>query len=268
MYKCTMLMQLTTGGGEATALARIGGWSESWYWAGTVQNMPSAFNLLCQRRAAMLPSFAAVVGQRYQQVVPHVTSSQVANVTFPGTAANLPDVPQMSILVKCGAQSGVPNVRQWAMRGLPDARVVNGEYVPSVNFTAAFEAFKDQLQLFNFRGVNLQADQAQINFVDASGNINLLSPLTVAEGAVVQVIKTMNSESRLVGGRFQVDAGPTTTVIPVKQWNLGLTEGGTVRIYEIIYPQVNKATTNLGRITVRKVGRPFFSFRGRRSNRR
>jgi len=267
-FKCTMLFQLQTGASSGTIGSRIGGWSESWYNSEPLDTIKPLFATLCQRRAAMLPTGAAIIGQRYQQVVPHVTSSQVGSNYYPGTSATAPDVPQMAILVKIGALAGVPNIRQWAMRGLPDARVINGEYFPTVAFTTAFDAFCLGLISFQFRGVNLQADQGAINFIDAGGDVWLNSPLTVTAGQLIQVIKATNASDRLVGGRYQVESVSNSTNFQLRNYDLGLVQGGTARIYEMIYPSVNATDCTLGRVTVRKVGRPFFSYRGRRSNRR
>jgi len=266
--KCTMLFQLLTGGAVGNEGARIGGWSESWYSDEAISTLPNTFGTLCLRRAAMLPTQAAIIGQRYQQVVPHVKSSQVAAVTYAGASSTNPDIPQMAMLCKVGAQAPNPNIRSWAMRGIPDARVVNGEYVPSAAFTLAFDLFKNFLQVFQFRARNLLADQAAINFVDATGDVWLNSPLTVAPNTLVQIIKGMNTEGRQVGGVYQVETAPNSSNFQLRNYDLGLLQGGTVRVYEIIYPQVDPVKTQLGRITVRKVGRPFFSYRGRRSNRR
>jgi len=267
--KCTMLFQLATGGAPGQTGARIGGWSESWYNdQSALSTVKERFFALCQARAAMLPTWAQIVGQRYQQVVPKVTSSQVASLVFPGTAGLQVDVPQMSVLVKIGAGGGNPNIRQWAMRGLPDARVENGEFLPSLQFTQRFQFFSQLLQYWLFRGVNLLADQAAVNFIDANGEVQLNESFTVNENDRVQVIKTMNTAERLVGGIYQVGAGPTSHTLTLRNWDQGLTQGGTVRLYQIIYPTIDPNNIQLGRVTVRKVGRPFFSYRGRRSNRR
>jgi len=267
--KCTMLFQLLTGRVLGTSLSRIGGWSESWYISNSgPASIALAFRDLCRLRAAMLPTDSNIIGQRYQQVDPTVRSSQVSAFNYPGMAATAPDVPQMSVLVKIGATGGNPNIRQWAIRGLPDARVVNGEYVPSGQFTAAFEAFRVALGGWQFRGVNLLANQAGINFIDASGDVWLTSPLTLTPNQMVKVIKTTNANDRQVGGLYQVATVANSSNFTLREWDQGLCSGGTVRINEIIYPQCDPANITLGRVSVRKVGRPFFSYRGRRSNRR
>jgi len=267
--KCTMLIQQNTGGG-AGQLVRVGGWSESWYSQITGTELISRFNSLCQVRAAMLSPDARIIGQRYQQVEPEVTSSQVASVTFPGTSGTAGDVPQMSVLVKVVAQAPNPNIRQWAIRGVPDARVVNGEFVPSIQWTQSFNTFQSTLQglAFRFRGRDLLASQGAINFIDATGEVWMNSPITTSDGTLVQVIKAMNEDGRQVGGTFQVMGSPTSTNLNLRNYNLGLLQGGRLRVVTFIYPLVESGLTSLGRVTVRKVGRPFFSFRGRRSNRR
>jgi len=267
-FKMTMLMELQTNPSGTSVGARIGGWSESWYWDNALTVGKSAFQNLCQKRAALLPTSARVTGQRYQQVGPSVGASQIDSRIYPGLSATATDVPQMAILVKVGATGGLNNIRNWVMRGLPDARVVEGEYAPSVAFTTAFTAYANALSGFLFRGKNLAADQAEINFIDANGVATLNGPLATSAGTMVQIKRTIDANEHSFSGRFKVGTGPTSSVVPLINWQAGLTQGGIMQLYQIIYPNVDISNVTLGRVIVKKVGRPFTGYRGRRSNRR
>jgi len=268
VYKMTMLFELATNVTSASSGGRVGGWSESWYYDGVLGIGRPLFGTLCARRAAMLPTGARIVGQRFQQVSPNVGASQVASTVFPGSASTAADVPQMAILVKVLAGGGLANIRNWAMRGLPDARVIEGEYAPSVAFTTAFAQFVTALAPFSFRAIQLDAPQQEINFIDENGIMNLLDTMTLGDGDLVKVMRTRDENGQSVSGIFKVGTGTTSSVKPLVNWTAGFTNGGRARKQVVIYPLIGSAGATLGRVVVKKVGRPFSGYRGRRSARR
>src|SRR5262249_23725523 len=92
---------------------------------------------------------------------------------------------------------------------------------------------------------------------------------TIGVNAMVRVMRSLDSSRNLRGGRFHVSAVSGNTIsIDAPSWTFGSTTGGTVRVDAVVYPNVDSANTAAGRIVTRRVGRPFFGYRGRRSKRR
>src|SRR4051812_2176397 len=98
--KYTAIFELSTNNSNTAQGHRVGGWSETVYYNGSVNAVNIAqFTNLCQRRARFLPASAAVVGQRYQNIDP-VGGASTGSVRFPGNANYGNDVPQMSLLCR------------------------------------------------------------------------------------------------------------------------------------------------------------------------
>lgn len=267
--KYTMVFELATNTTGGSIGNRVGGWSESWYKSGDVGAAKIAlFKNLCQYRALLLPTSAAVVGQRYQNVDP-VGPSSTGRVRSPGLSAFGTDVPQLSLLCRIGAVSGA-NFRQIELRGLPDSLVVEGEYRPQPTFTASLTAYINLLQSDNwqFRGRDLSAPTVPIVTLDQNGAFELSQPLAFGVGDKVQVIRTMDEDGIQSGGFFYIGTATSATTGTIKNWIGGDNIGGKMRVAGIVYPTVNAATFGITGVAVRKVGRPSNSYRGRRSRKR
>lgn len=276
-FKLTMLMQLATNVSDPTATQRrLGGWSESWYWEGaSVQDLfVYAFGGqigvgegqtgLCPVRAAMLPFGASMVGQRIQQVDP-VGQSQSLSRLFPGTAGLNADVPQMALLCTIPGKN-VKNIRRTILRGIPDARVVEGEFFPSNAFVANLNLFFDVLSNWRFRGVDLSQAEIPIISVAADGTIQMQGlSAGFAVNDLVKVLRSSDANGSPVGGVFMIETIPSATSIKVRGWTAGLCTGGKVRKHAFVYPVVDGDNCAIGRIVTKRVGRPFTQYRGRRS---
>lgn len=272
-FKHSMLIQQSTIQPMNNAIIRVGGWSESWY-AGSAA--PTFFAALCQLRAPLLPNNAAIVGQRIQQVDP-AGSAQVFSRVYPGTAGLQPDIPQMALL--CRARGvNVTNTRSVILRGLPDARVTNGEYDPSLAYDAALQAYFAGLvsQFWQFRGRKLDAATVPIlsvrvrpTIVPETITVNTSEAFGgwVAVGKVVQITGSVDADGLRRTATVKVTAVDSGSAnFDAINWPWGDTDGGRVREFGIVYPQVSEVAVS--RVITRKVGRPFTSYRGRRSRRR
>lgn len=263
-FKHTMLFQLATNTTGTGSGRRIGGWSESYY-AGVP--LGPNFNNLCTARAALLPNGAAIIGQRIQQVDPS-RSAQVAGGIFPGTAGIAQDIPQMALLCKARATNGV-NARSLILRGIPDARVVEGELNLSGAFLDNLNLFFGQLTLvpWQWRARDLTTTEKPIFTVAGTGDFVLLEDFTFAIGDVIQVENCLTTGGQRKSGSFMVEAKTTARIGKLKDWGFGSCQGGTIRQRRaIVYPSFG--TVDYNRITTRKVGRPFGGYVGRRSSRR
>jgi len=264
-WKHTMLFNYFSNASGGSQGQRSAGWSESWYRDGAQPEF-AAFRALCRLRSALLSPGSAIVGQRFQDVTSTGGTTSRAEV-FPGNP-NKPtgDVPSMSLL--CNAFTGGANVRRFTMRGLADARVVEGEYVPSQDFTAAMEEFFAGLVGWQMQAVDLAASKQTIVKITDAGVITLEAAITLGANSLAKVLRTTDDRGDRHGGLFRVtlSGGGTTATIINPLWAGGETKGGKLRAHSVIYPAITRAEHV--RVITRKVGRVFFSYRGRAQRRR
>lgn len=278
--KMTMLFQQSSAPSSPGApVHRIGGWTESWY---TNQStISAAINLATQSaaplglqtvgivpaRAQLLGLGAAIVGLRFQSVVPAGPSQSVA-VNYPGNASHPNDAPQLALLCKAPGLN-VNNVRRFTLRGLPDANTIEGEFSNDPVFSPALTAFFASLVNWQFRGRDLSQLANKILSISALGVVTFEVGVTYNVLDFVRILKSKDSSGNLRGGRFQVGSiGPGPNVITLNNWGFGATTGGTGRKDVVVFPAVDAANTNFSRVVTRRVGRPFTQYRGRRSRRR
>jgi len=163
---------------------------------------------------------------------------------------------------------GTSNIRRMILRGLPDAVEADGEYRPPSAFPNDLNNFFAFLNGYQFRGRDLSQPVHKIINITAAGVITSVDVLPYPLNAMVRVLKSKDSGGRLRGGAFQVTlAGPLSTQSTISNWTFGATTGGSVRLDAIVYPNIDAPNITVGRLIVRKVGRPFTQFRGRRSAR-
>jgi hypothetical protein len=258
-------------------LRRIGGWSESFYAGGA--NFDAAIGLLfgtrgapvglCEARAGLLPRSAQIVGQRIQQVNP-VGRSQSLNRIFNGGSGMDCDVPQMALLTRI--PSAVDNhIRPYIIRGIPDQLVVDGEYRPTDDFKRAVTLLMQVLSSFALRSV-VPADLPNtIESISPAGLVtfSVVRPPLVA-GYSIEIKGVQLVGGVIGGGTFTIESVSTTNPLQlsIRGWTQGAGVGGAANGTGIIYPVLDGANATIGRIIVRKVGRPFVGYRGRASVRR
>jgi hypothetical protein len=276
--KATMLLQETSNlSNPSSPQHRIGGWSESWYL--NTNSFPAAIadmisptvpgGPICQARAGILATSAAIVGVRFQAVAPLVGPSQSLAVAFPGSWSSTIIGLQPQIALLCKVPSlGTPNIRRMILRGLPPGVVNDGEFRDPGAFLPAFGVFAQSLSGVQFRGRDLSQPATRIIAISAAGVVTCEAAITVAPLQMVRILRTVNAAGTKIGGRFQVTSvGPGSNVFTLLNWTAGLTALGNVRPDAIIYPTVDTNNIAIGRLITRRVGRPFTQYRGRRSAR-
>jgi hypothetical protein len=266
--KCTALFtQSTNLSGGSRGLVRVGGWSETWYSNQAITETRNEFETLCQIRALMLPNSAAVIGQRYQIVG---GGSSTSGRVFPGAGGQPADVPQMALMCTMKA-AGVPNIRRFALRGIPDAIVVEGEYKPTGAFTTALNRYSTQITdgQFLMRGRNLSTAPFGVVSVDVNGNVVLTAAQTITVGSEMQFVRTTDQYGRTVSGSYFVETVTDTTHFKLHAYTFGVVNGGQIRLLTAPgFLAMEIGSLVPVRVVVRKVGRPFGGYRGRASNRR
>lgn len=269
-FKVTILFQLATNVSDPSNPARrVGGWTESFYSiadssADVIAPMQSS---LCPLRAALLPTGGSIVGQRIQQIDP-VGRSQSLNRVFPGTAGIQADVPQMALLCKVPAL-GFNNIRPMILRGIPDARVVEGEYSPTIAFATALQTFFTALQIWRFRAVATNPPPTPLLEISTAGVVLTAVPHVFVVNDMIQVKRAVGLFGQLRGGRYRViSVGPGNNQLSILGWQHGECVLGTAIGFLIFYPSIDNANITIGRIITRRVGRPFTQYVGRRSRKR
>lgn len=263
-----MLIQLTTGLGQVTSVPRTAGWSESWYTNNTnIDAAKTAFLTLCQRRAALLPTRAAVVGQRYQIVDPAGSSSTGTN-RFPGSAGEVNDVPQMALFYRLPGV-GVRNFRPVYIRGIPDDLVKEGEYVPNASYRQRLTNFFGTLASWQFKGRQLTANKWPIVSISNTGAYRTSESNTLAANQMVEVMRTRDDQGVTLSGTFPVLSVTDAFTGQLGQWPGGAWTSGSMRVPTNLYPFCNgpAVVVDDGRAVVKKVGRPFLQYRGRATTR-
>lgn len=265
MNKVTMLFTMSTNKNNTTEnQVRVGGWSESWY----IDKSPAETRLatiqLCIARANLLPAAAAIIGQRYQVVG---GGSSTGGRVFPGGYSPRGDIPQMALLCTM-AGTGVSNVRRFALRGIADLIVTEGEYAPGDIFRGNLDLFSRVLaeQQFRMRGRDLNVSTQTVVSIDNTGLVVTGAASGVAANQRVNFVRTRDIYRRPIKGNYLVDNVLGTTSFHVVGLAGRQTVGGFVRLVQPpVYPLMLGGSFAPGRIVPRKVGRPFNQYRGRQS---
>lgn len=269
--RLTMIFQLTT---TPTNLARahqhIGGWSES-VWTNL---NPSAYTPLFitvqQRRANLLPASAALVGLRSQsftisgnKLLPGGAAS--SRVNLPGNASFVTDLPQVSLLLDAQA-AGAPNSSRLTLRGMPDSIMIGGEYQPTPAFAGAVTLFCNSLVGLNFGFVGRDLAQASVRVNKIAANVVTVDAIPgtgLAVGDYIRFHRVTDDNGNPVKGAFVV-TGIAGNLLTVQGLDATLTTpSGTLR--RDLLQMFGFGPITPIRAVVKKVGRPFEQYRGRRS---
>jgi len=267
-YKFTMLFHYSTEPLGGAAAIRTAGWSESVYNPGLGPNSYASFQRLARARAGLLPQRASIIGYRIQQVMP-VGGSSTGAWNFPGTVYPTGtilasgDVPQACLL--CRTRTSDQNIRPTLLRCFPDFWIRGGELFPSTGQTDALAAYFAQLTGWSMLGRDLSAEQWPVFAVSETGLLSFTAAHTVTVPGLLRVSGSIGEWGNRFSGTFKALSQPTTSSVQLEGWNFGATTGG--KAYVVTPSLHTLTTTEVSRIIVKKVGRPFFAYRGRRSNR-
>jgi len=267
MLKVDMLFRQQTNSSAVVGRgSRVGGWSEGWYIDANPVTVDATINFLCQRRAALLTTAASIIGQRVRIIG---GGSRTNNRTFPGSQTIQADIPQMAIQIAAGSKNK-PNVRHFQLRGIPDARVVEGEYEPSAAMTGAFNAFFTTLDLdgWLFKARDLEKTKYKIATITTGGVVTIEGSITLGTGSYVRLLDAVDENGNSVSGRYFVSAAVAGSTFTLTGYEGAAATIGFVREDATVFAAVNSEACYVGRITTHKVGRDFFQYVGRASRRR
>jgi len=276
--KVTLLFGLGTVDASGNA-ARSAGWSESYYSTLDIASptLQTQWTALAQARAGLLPANARIVGSRYQQVDPVGGSRSYDNV-YPSNSTAANDLPGMALQWTLRSLT-TPNQRSLILRGVPDGRVSQGEYVPTTAFNNALIAFFAQLKAnWRFRSIDRAQLPVQIISVSDTGIVTTGAAHGLVAGDTAIVMSAVNTRGVKHTAEVIVQAPVTATTFAVFVPRLKRDESptapfiystvrGRVRKKGILYPQIDINTEEIINPTAthRKAGSPFRKFRGRRT---
>jgi len=270
--KVTVLMQCSTGGSTNPEQSRVGGWSESWYYQGGISSAEAratATGGLLETRASLLPIRTRIVGQRYQ-VVDSIPIGQAVSRgrVYPGRAANLTDMPQMSLLWTIQGNTET-NTKKYIQRGLPDVFVEEGELKLSRAYKQNLEDYRVALSSFRFRGFDLTAPKREMVSYNATTGACVSAEDHLFEPGDSVRFTTMRAaggfDKKPYSFTVKVLTAPTGTTFTVKPVpGGGSFVLGNARRVVFVYPIISVSNSSWKRSIIRKVGRPFDQFVGRR----
>jgi hypothetical protein len=272
-YRYDMLFQMTTAPTQASkAIAHTAGWSESHWRQDSLPQTDDKLQRLLNARAAMLPKQAGMVGLRIGQftlqgnrLLPGQTS--IRKFLKPGQQGYSCDVPQMALELG-GSTSGI-NSSKFAVRGMPDNQVVNGEYSPTDAWDQRLQEYINALEAQGWQMVGrvLTNQTYRINSISISGGCTLGVAVPWANGAQIRLLRCNDLNGFPVNGVYQADQVAGSTFL-LKNWpaNVAVQDKGSARVDAIDF--FTFVDIEVSRVVVRKVGRPFEQYRGRRSKRR
>jgi len=271
--RVSFLFALTTNPTDASkSIAHSGGWSEGHWQNGVVNADFGPIAELARARANLLPKQASIIGFRIalydlvgNKLTPRGTST--GKFLFPGNSAWPCDLPQMALELS-GVASGEPNISRMVLRGIPDQFAVQGEYAPSPAFSGNLTRYTNQLFLRSWGFVGRDLGQARVRLTSIQGAVVTLPAAGVfAVGDYMIFNRVKNDSGNSVSGSYLIKAAVDDTTFTLQGMGNNNTSiaNGTVRkdvakffLFGDIQPS---------RAVVRKVGRPFESYRGRASKR-
>lgn len=259
---------------------RIAGFSESFYSPLAVDSttLQTQWTALCNKRAALMAKNVSIIGGRYQTVDPVGPTRNFDN-QFPPSSTAANDLPGVALQWTVRSTNSA-NQRSVIIRGVPDARIINGEYFGSDAYNAAIRAYFVELMAnWQFRTINRTLLPAKIISINDDGLVTCATPHGLLAGDHANVMSAIMTGGRKVSAEIVVITVPSTTTfttfVPRRTSDTpipsiyGTTRG---RVRKLLIEYHNMTITNQEMIdptaTHRKAGSPFRKFRGRRTAKR
>jgi len=276
--RLTMLFQNVTAPTNRTAAdPHIAGWSESFYSTSDLTAGAAKIIALITARATILPKTASIVGYRigFYNIVGRKlqpAGTQTAKYRQVGNIAWETDVPQVSLMFG-GNAGGTANTNRFAARCIPDVMVNNGEYQPTTAFSANVQAYIQALLTggWGFIGRDLTAWQAPISDITAPGVVSFVGAFPVGQPGLGDYLRfhyAYQANSLPITGTYRIGSIDfANNKMTLLGWQGGAMPNVTGFMRWDKIAMNTFSAININRIVVRKVGRPFENYRGRRSNR-
>lgn len=275
LWRMNMLFAVTTDPVDrSTAAAHSGGWSESFWSDKNIANAGGYFNYWVDRRIALLPKECSVVGYRVEQfdiagnkLIPLGASSR--RLVLPGGYNGHVDMPQNALQIS-GSSGGGANTSRFSLRGMPDEIIVRGEYAPDPAFLTAMRSYINDIptQGFGFVGRDRSLPVGKVNRTDGGTGVVTLSANIggVANQSYLRFLKARDDSGRAIKGSFLITAIAGNLYTLQNMTQTMTKPNGLARVDVMQFFSFGGLT--VARAIVRKIGRPFESYRGRASRKR
>jgi len=269
--KLTLIFQVTTIAQDpAKARNHTGGWTESLWRPGT-ETTKQTIDQYAEFRARLLPRETSIVGYRQQVYTLDGNSlkaggASTGNLNQPGNNQLRTDLPQVSL--QCALRTAdAPNIGRLMLRGIPDDQMFTGEFNPTPQFDLDLKAYLALLAGLQtrFLGRNLINQNVRIESITANV-MTTAEPTGAGAGNYVRLLRCRDTFGRPVNGTFRCSSvvGNVHTLVGFDP-NIIVLNSGRARLDMLQLFPVSGGTP--GRARVKKIGRPFESFRGRASKR-
>jgi hypothetical protein len=274
----TFLYEITTiKKSAALTPAREAGWTESFLIDETDPTAPRLVTIadqIANKRIPLLANQARCIGYRFHSLTTNATRAYPFNFPLYGTAGDC-DVPQAAILQRIWATNLINN-RAYDMRGIPDDWIITGELNEAVFPYPAWRTFMNAIcNFYGMMGTDLTSGRYKVKTISSSGLVQLDEEQTaIFPGDQVEFRRTKFDDTCCGSiGKFFVTAASTRT-LQLDAWETGQTaHGGTVGPWSkptfMDFYATNTSQGALGygikRVVMKKTGRPFDLYSGRRS---
>jgi len=263
-FKYTMIFAVQTGGNQAVG-TRVGGFTESLYNGGNILPTDTGLlNSLMIARAGLFPNTTAIVGVRIADTSVR-NKSQVIKLNIPGTWGATQDQPKVCVVVE--GRGSIGQVLKLTLRAIPDEAVVRGERVISTDFENRINAYLAWLPTFYQPVRNLSSTSAGIQSITDTGLVTTTESVNLNPNDFVRILRTLSPQNRkpIQGGRFEIVTATAGRTFQLFGWNKGATVLGRIRKDEPAINNYVPANMSISEVSTREVGKPTFSYRGRRT---
>lgn len=266
------IIQMTTSPDDpAVSRPHTAGWSEG-MWFQAASTPIASIRLLGQTRSGFLPREASIIGYRQQvftiqgnRLIPGGTASGA--LSYPGMSQWTCDIPQMALSVKVQG-AGVANTSKKMCRGIPDSMVVGGEYSPTVAFQNRVLSFFERCKTLGAQFIGRDLALPSVRIISLAANVLATDlPTGAINGDYVRILKTYTTLGLVLNGAFRVSAGGGTNNLTLEGLPAGVAVEGNGRARKDTIGLFAYDDAQTGRITTKRVGRPFEGYRGRASKR-
>lgn len=269
----SFIFQATTAPTDrASASPHIAGWSEGFWRQGDVTADATSTMEIAVARAAMLPTGSQLIGVRLayytltaQNLTPRGTVS--GKLQLFGRSGLTNDLPQVAL--QLDGKTASSNVSRFTLRGMPDDVMVGGEYQPSAAFKRAVTLFGTKLIQFGCGFVARDLSQPSAGVLALAASVLTLDAALpgVVAGDYIRLKRVYDQFGEPITGSYRISAAVGSAyTLPGIPANLTATGNGSARLDRIAFRSFT--TVVASRAVVKKVGRPFESYRGRASKRR
>jgi len=271
-----MLINAVTFNNATSAVDRTAGFSDGWYQDGSDAydyNEVDAGRVT--KRAALLPTRSTVVGVRISDVDAYgVTTgkSRTYKLSNKGGQTAQCDDPRMSLLYDVRAQDKSNELNLY-IQNVPDIRVAKGSYNPDPAWQTAVQqyllyAFTNN---YGFMGLEQQWPKIPVQTISALGVVVTKKPHGMVDNQYVRFLRTSeNGYTKRNPSGYQVKDVVDAYTFSVWNWDGRpgiVSTGGSVTTWGKTFckPTLNNYSIINPMAATRKVGRPFFQYRGRAS---